>query len=128
MTEKLKQIIKEETTKLSKEAQGVISTFGWEKTSEEIGKKYLLNEGEINDLQVETLLILVGLVSVDEHASNIENNISTSKNEAEKISEEIIQKIFIPISESISKKIGENFKNKKLDWDQTVNFIISGGY
>lgn len=128
MTEKLKQTIKEEIAKLPKEAQNVISTFGWENISEEVGKKYLLNESEINDLQVETLLILVGLVSVDEYASNIENNISTSKNEAEKISEEIIQKIFIPISESISKKIGENFKNKKLDWDQTVNFITSGGY
>ena len=61
MTEKLKQIIKEETAKLPKESQDVINVFDWGTISEEIGKKYLLNENETNDLQVETLLILIGL-------------------------------------------------------------------
>jgi len=72
MTEKLKQIIKEEVVKLPKETRDAISAFNWGTVSEEIGKKYLLTESEVNDLQVETGLVLIGLVDGDEYALNID--------------------------------------------------------
>jgi len=127
MTEKLKQTIKEELIKLPKETRDTVNAFDWGKVSEEIGKKYLLNESEVNDLQVETVLVLVGLAYADEYALNIENNVGTSKEEAEKITEEISQKIFSPISETIRKTIEDNLKNKSPNMEQTLNFIISGG-
>jgi len=99
MTDKLKQIIKEELVKLPKESQEVINTFGWEKVSEEIGKKYLLNENEINSLQVEIAMVLLGVTEEDILSINIENRVGTSKNEAEKITAEINQKIFEPMLE-----------------------------
>ena len=127
MTEKLRQIIKEEVIKLPKELQYSINSLDWGKISEEIGKKYLLNESEINDLQVETGLVLIGLADINEYTLNIENNVGTSKNVAEKITMEINQKIFNQIAMAISRKIEENLKNKNINWKQTLNFILSGG-
>lgn len=127
MTEKLKQITKEEITKLPKEIQKVINIFDWMKISEEIGKKYLLTYNEINNLQAETLVVLVGLENPDFYASNIENNISTSKSEAEKIAEEVNQKIFMPIYYSLTENIKKSIENKNQNWKQTLDFILSGG-
>jgi len=127
MTEKLKNIIKEEMAKLPKENQEAINTFDWVNIAEEIGKKYLLDESEINDLQVETLLILIGLEDPDLYANNIENNVGTSKDEANKIAEEVIQKIFVPINGILIEDIKKSGKSKNPNTEQTLNFILSGG-
>mgnify|MGYP001570740597 FL=1 len=95
MIEKLKQTIREEVAKLSREMQEAINSFDWVKVAEEIGKKYKLSEDEIHDLQVETLLVLIGVEYRDLYALNIEENIGTTKEESEKIAEEVFQKIFI---------------------------------
>ncbi|OGI45827.1 hypothetical protein A2121_00710 [Candidatus Nomurabacteria bacterium GWB1_40_6] len=127
MTEKLQKIIKEEITKLPKENQEVINAFDWVKITEEIGKKYLLDENEINDLQVETLLVLVGLEEPDSFAKNIEDEVGTSKGEADKITEEILQKIFIPINDILIENIKKSEKMKDSKWNQNLDFILSGG-
>lgn len=127
MTEKLKQTIKEEIEKLPKENQEVITSFGWEKISEEIGKKYLLTESEINDLQVETLLILTGIQSLDSYSINIENEVGTSKEKASEMAGEMLQKIFIPINDLIVENIKKSERMKDPKWDQNLDFILSGG-
>lgn len=127
MTEKLKQTIKEEIEKLPKEAQEAINSLDWRNLAEEIGKKYLLTESEINDFQVETLLVLTGIEDGNYYKQNIENNVGTTKDEAEKITEEISQQIFIPIGNMIEENIKKNVKNKNPNAEQTLNFILSGG-
>jgi hypothetical protein len=127
MTDKLKNIIKEEMAKLPKENQEMIGILDWAKMTEEIGKKFLLNENEINDLQVETFLILIGLEDPDSYANNIENEVGTSKDEAEKMSAEITQKIFIPINEALIENIKKSGKAKNGKPEQNLNFILSGG-
>lgn len=127
MTEKLKQTIKEEVGKLTKENQEVISTFGWESIVEGIGRKSLLSDSEINDLQVETLLVLIGLQDPDEYAQNVENNVGTSKDEAEKMTDEVFERILTPITEKIVEKIKTSEKVKNANAEQNLNFIFSGG-
>jgi hypothetical protein len=127
MTEKSKKIIEEEMLNLPKEVQDAINAFSWEKTSEEIGKKYLLDENEINIFQLETASFLLGLVDEDLYPINIEEEVEISKNEAEKISEEVYQKIFNPIYDILSKNIEEKIKNKNVNWKQSLDFILSGG-
>lgn len=127
MTEKLQKIIKEEIEKLPKEKQEAISSVDWTKIAEEIAKKHLLAENEINDLQVETLLVLIGLVDGNYYAQNIENQIGMTKDEAEKISEEALEKIFTPIINKLIEKLKEDAKNKDLNWDKNLNFVLSGG-
>ena len=127
MTDKLKQIIKEELIKLPRESQEVINTFDWGTISEEIGKKYLLDENEINGLQVEIGLVLLGIVEEDFLSLNIESRVGTSKNESIKMMEEIKQKIFAPMLKKRESLIRNKPRTNKSDWKQTINFIISGG-
>lgn len=104
MIEKSKQKIKDEINKLPKEWQDIIRNSNWEKISEEIGGKHFFTENEINDFQLETALILLGIEDEDSYALNIESNIVTSKKKAEEIAREINQRIFTPISERIEGK------------------------
>jgi len=127
MTEKLKNTIKEEVLKLPKEAQEAISSLDWGNIAEEIGKKYLLDENEINDLQVETLLVLVGITNAEFYAINIENQINTSKDTATKIASEVFKKIFTPINDNIVKYIKKSDKVENGNTEQNLNFILSGG-
>jgi len=127
MTEKLKQIIKEELIKLPKEIQEAINAHDWVKIAEEIGKKFLLTESEINDFQTETLLVLVGLESTDSYAKNIEYNVGTSESEAGKITNEALGRIFDPIMNTLEENIKKNLQNKNPSPEQTLNFILSGG-
>jgi hypothetical protein len=127
MTEKLRQIIKEEMQKLPKENQQAISAFDWAKMVEDIGKKYLFDENEINDLQIETFLILIGVEEFDSYSRNIENEVGTSREEASKITEEVLKKIFIPINDLLVENIKKSEKVKDPKWNQNLDFILSGG-
>jgi len=127
MTEKLKEIIKNESVKLPKESQEVINTFGWAAISEEIGKKYLLRESEINDLQVEIALVLLGINEEDLLSLNIEDNVGTSTSDADKMTEEINKQILTPMFEKKESLMKNKPKTISPNWKQNVNFVISGG-
>jgi len=128
MTEKLKNRIEEEISKLPTIKQQAIGIVNWGKISEEIGKKYLISEEEINNFQLETGLALIGLEGFNQYLFNTENNVGVSKAEAEKIVGEAIQKIFVPISKKIELLIKEKIKTQTPTWQQTINFIVSGDY
>lgn len=127
MTEKLQQLAKEKISKLPKETREAINSSGWIEITEEIGKKFSLSEININYLVVETLFVLVGIEYADSYEQNIENEVGTSKNEAEKISAEVFEKIFEPIVEKLEENIRKNMKDKNANWEQNTNFILSGG-
>lgn len=127
MTEKLQQTIKEETARLPKEIQEAIGILDWIKITEEIGKTYLLEKDEIEDFQLETLLILIGVEEPKFYATNIENQVGTTKDDAEKMTNEAFEKILAPISNAIEENIKKNLKNINLNWKQSVDFILSGG-
>ncbi|OGI81892.1 hypothetical protein A3I95_00485 [Candidatus Nomurabacteria bacterium RIFCSPLOWO2_02_FULL_44_12] len=127
MIEKLKQTIKDEIAKLPKEIQEVINTYDWVKMVEEIGKKYSLNEDKIESLQVETLLVLTGLEEGNYFAQNLERNVGITKGDATSLVREIEEKIFAPIYQTLMENIKSKMKDKNPTWEQTVNFILSGG-
>ncbi len=127
MTDKLKQIVAREVAKLPKEAQNAINSSDWGNTSEEIGKKYLFSEEEINDLQTITLTVLIGLGDFESMARDIESEIGTDQNEARKIAEEVEQRILILIYNNFEKNMRGSAKSKNPNWEQSVNFILSGG-
>jgi hypothetical protein len=127
MTEKLKQKMNGEIVKLSKVKQEAINSLDWGGITEETGKKYSLSEKELNDLQVETGLILVGLVNLNMYEENIEKNVGVTKNDAEKIAQEVFEKIFSPFSQKIISLTKSGVELNNVGWDKTVSFIISGG-
>jgi len=112
---------------LPKENQEAMNSLEWGNLAERIGTKYLLNESQINDFQVQTLLILIGLVDLDSYTFYIENEIGTTKDEATKITEETFEKIFTPINDVLIENIKKSNKIKNPNPEQTLNFILSGG-
>ena len=127
MTDKLQQTIKEEIARLPQEGQDAINALDWVKIAEEIGKKYLLEEDEIEDFQLETLLILIGVEESEFYAINIENHVETTKDDSIKMANEAFEKIFAPIGKALEENIKKNLKNKNLNAEQNLNFILSGG-
>ena len=127
MTDKLTQIVEEEVKKLPAETQAAINALDWVKISEEIGNKYLISESEINDFQAETLVVLLGLQDFETYQRHIEDNVGTSKAEAEKIAAEALEKIFVPIANKIEENIKSALPAKNTTWDQNINFIHGGG-
>ncbi|HEY4502832.1 MAG TPA: hypothetical protein VJC14_00120 [Candidatus Paceibacterota bacterium] len=125
MTDKLKQLFKDGVINQPKEVREAINAFDWGSVCEQIGKKYLFDDAEVNNFQVETALVLLGLVDPALYIKNIENEVGTTAEEAEKIEKEAVEKIFIPISDKVNATIKEKTKDPK--WDQSVDFILSGG-
>src|SRR3989338_7324741 len=122
MTEKLQKTIKEEIAQLPKEGQEAIGSLDWVKTAEEIGRKYELDESEVEDFQLETLLVLIGVVDPEFYATNIENHVDLTKEKAGKLAEEAFQKIFTPIRKKLEENIKSGLKNKNPTWQQSVDF------
>ena len=112
LTEKLQQTIQEEVEKLPKEAQDAINALDWMKLAEEIGKEFSLEESEMEDFQLETLLVLIGATDPEFYAVNIENHVETTKDQAESLAKEGFQKIFTPIRNTLTENIKKNLKNK----------------
>lgn len=126
MTEKLQQKSKEEIAKLPKINQEAINSVDWGRITEEIGKKSLLGEFEINDFQIETLLVLVGLENLDMYTANVEN-IGMSRSGAENMAKETFEKVFTPIANKMEESVKNSMSSKNPKWDQRINFILSGG-
>ncbi len=127
MTEELKNTIKEEILKLPKEAQQAINNFAWEKITEDIGKKYLLSESEITNFQAETAIILVGAENINFYPENIANIIKKPKEIIDKMAQESFEKIINPIRKNIEDGIKNNIAQREMNWQQSINFILSGG-
>lgn len=126
MKKELKQKINEQIAKLPKYNQEAINSIDWDDLSWKIGKKNLLTEDEINDLQIEISLVLFGLVDIETFIINIES-VGIENKESKKISKEIYEEIFKPIAEKMEVMVKDKIKSQNPKWDQRINFIISGG-
>ncbi len=127
MTNDLEQTIKEELKRLPRENQMALSDFDWIKAVEIIGKNYLLKPEEINALQAETSLVLLGIEDGYSYPFNIKNNVGIEIEKAEKIAAEAEEKIFGPIYENLQEIIKNELKDKNIKPEQNMEFILSGG-
>lgn len=127
MIEKLKQRTIDELAKLPKEMEESINSLDWSNISETIGKKYIQNEKEIDKLQAEILLVLIGIEKINNLKTNIEINVNLTPQIASQIFDELVEQIFFPIAENIELLVKTNFNLENAHWNQTVNFIVSGG-
>ena len=127
MTEQLKKIINDELVKLPEKMQKAINSVDWPEITKEVGLKYLTTDEAINKLQTEVLLVLINMEYLDNLKLNIENYLITTNDSAEKISKELIEKVFKQITAKLNEDIKNNLKYKNTSWDQTINFIVSGG-
>jgi hypothetical protein len=130
MTDKLQQTIKEELSQLTGEAQSAIASIDWLKIAEDIGKQFNLEEGEeIEDLQLEILLVMIGAVDPEFFPINIENHVRTTNEEAKMIANEVSKKIFNPIIAKLPKVDSKEIKTNSIPSGQpsTSNIVSTSG-
>jgi hypothetical protein len=127
MTEEIKQKIQEQIDLLPKDSQKAIASFDWMKESQNIAKTYNLFDEEVDDLIIEIGLLISGVSYPDEFTTNIEDEVGTTKEDAGKISNEVLEKILKPIAKKREEIIKQNIKNNPQPWDKEMKFVLSGG-
>lgn len=127
MTEQLQKIIHDELANLPEKVQKGINSVEWVEICNKIGLKYLLTDDGINKLQTEVLLVLINMEYLDDLKLNIENHLEILKKDAENIAEDLVKQVFNPINNKIKEDIKNNLSYKNVSWNQTINFIVSGG-
>lgn len=101
MNEKLRQQFEDQLTYLPAINQQALRSFDWATELVAIGKNYGLHIDELDDLQIETMLVLVGLVDSDQYQNELINRLAISPTEAGKIIEDINKRVFTPIHDYI---------------------------
>ncbi len=66
-------------SRLAPEAQKVFSDMTWLETLREISEKYKLNEDQIQTLGTETMLVLLGIIGLNEYEKNLTTEIKIPK-------------------------------------------------
>lgn len=127
MTEKLAQTIKENLIKLPLEVGKAITSSGWEGITEMVGRKYSLSDDDINIIQLEVGLVLLGYNKINMFAQNIRSSAVLDEETAINIAKDLDERVFTPIEQSMQSLIKINPHYKNVNWNQTINFIVSGG-
>ena len=127
MTEEFKQTIEEELKKLPKHRVEAMASVDWEKISEDIGSKYSFPPQDLNNLQAEIFLVLIGAENSDLFSLNVAYNVVKTKEVAEKIANEVMDRIFVPIAKEVEKSIKIEAGKVVPTWHQNVEFVLSGG-
>ena len=68
------QEIKEYLNRLPASARQIIVSVDWHSRVSEIGKKYSLEQKQIDDLEYEVLFVLLGMEADTDFIENIQNN------------------------------------------------------
>lgn len=101
MNENLKKTFEEQLTYLPAINQQALRSFDWATELIGIGKQYGLHIDQLEDLQIETMLVLVGVISADDYPNELITRLAISPSEADKIIEQINDRIFTPIHDHI---------------------------
>ncbi|MEA3399571.1 MAG: hypothetical protein U9R00_03640 [Patescibacteria group bacterium] len=97
----LKESIKEDFLLLPKEIQGALNNFKFAEIFVEIGTKHGLIEKEVKILELETILVLIGVVRPSQYESNLKDGIPISSKTAQSIQKDIYEKIFEPLADKV---------------------------
>jgi len=101
MNEKLKQQFEEQLVYLPDINQQALKSFDWATQLLSIGHQYGLHIDQLEDLQIETMMLLVGLVSPDQYPDHLTEKLAVSPTEITKIIGQINEQIFSPIHDYI---------------------------
>ena len=81
--------------------QEAIRSCDWMNMLVDIGKKNALMLDEVEDLQIETMLVLVGVTSPDNYEAELIEKLALSPAQADKLLSDINQQVFTPIHDYI---------------------------
>lgn len=97
----LTQKIEEQIKTLPSVTQRALHDFDWKTQILAIGTMYDLNLDQLDTLEQETTLVLVGLVPADSYVSELKKRLEISNTAASQIVEESNKKIFLPLRDLV---------------------------
>jgi hypothetical protein len=97
----LTQKIEEQIKTLPSVTQRALHDFDWKTQILSIGKTYDLNLDQLDTLEQETTLILVGLIPASSYVSELKKRLEISTTAASQIVEDANQKIFMPLRDLV---------------------------
>ncbi len=139
--EELKQNIAKYYRRLSPKAQESFSSLKWMEDLDTITTKYGLENSQTQDLITETMLGMLGIISLDEYEYFVLNNLNLPKEKAYQMLVDIDKAIFANLrielldvydinskeTDDVEDKEEETFPAKDDDLSTNIDFIISGG-
>ncbi len=102
-TDTLQSIIMEAKNDLSQETREAIDSVNWKLTILEMAGKY--NQDQLDTLEIETELLLCGILSPDEYQKELENRMMLTGEQVNFLLEEMDKLIFKKIQDELEKKI-----------------------
>lgn len=126
MDENLKNRINEKMNAIPPQYKEVIDSFGWEKIIEEVGKDNELYYDQIEDLYIESFLVMLGLTNPDDFVYELEDRLVIKNEKANKIAEEIDSKLLTPLREKLLSKFPDmDSGDEDLEDEETLQNSIS---
>ena len=142
--EQLKQNIAKYYRRLSARAQDSFSSLKWLEELNTITQKYGLENSQVQDVTTETMLGMLGIISLDEYEYFVLNNLNLPKEKAYQMLVDIDKAIFANLrvelldvydinsketDELEEKDKDESFptNDDKDDLSANIDFILSGG-
>jgi hypothetical protein len=135
MDPEIEEIIKRQMKKLPIEVRKLFVNLELSNRVENIGKKNGLNPEQIETLQTEVTLVMLGLVLPDDFPNELENNLKIDVVKLDNIVNDVRQQLFRDVKEKLEEAYGkieddlEGAENiyENANWQQNLNFILSGG-
>ncbi len=109
--QELQQKIAEYYAKLPPEAQEIFSSLKWMEVLKNIGVKYNLNDSQIEDLSVETTLVLLGIVHSEGYEKDMVKQLGLPLSVVDKMLAEINEQILKPIKVKLNETFEKNVKS-----------------
>lgn len=104
MEQTLEQQVQEHINQLPKVTREVLIEFNWAERLQELGKRHGLLIDELDALQTETTLVLVGIEPAELFATNLRKHLDITNTETESIMKDINATIFQPIHDMVMER------------------------
>mgnify|MGYP001614859131 FL=1 len=123
MDSETEKIIKEQLEIIPTEIKNLLADHSLKDKIINIGKKNELNEEQLGTLQLETYLVLVGLVHPDEYSEELKDRLKVNEMKADNIINEIDKEVLNGIREQLAELFVEEPEDDS-DWKQNLDFIF----
>lgn len=126
MDKEIEEIIKKQMEILPIEVRKLFSDPGLKDKILNIGKKNGLNEDQLGTLQLETNLVMLGLVHPDKYSDELKSHLNVNDIKIDNIVNDINKELLTEIREKLIGMFDEE-PESKWDWKENLDFILPGG-
>lgn len=126
MESTIQEKINRKIEEMPKEVSSVIKKIPWSEKLTLLGKEYSLTISELDELYIETYLVLVGALNPIEFSESVKEKLALSTDELSKLIEYMNKEIFKPLDEEIKKAFPDvDLDNENLEDENTIQNSIT---